>query len=25
MVHCKTPTGVLNDIEPVLEVLDSAT
>jgi len=22
MVHCETPTGVLNDIEPVLEVLD---
>ncbi|TMT87221.1 alanine--glyoxylate aminotransferase family protein [Haloterrigena sp. H1] len=22
MVHCETPTGMLNDIEPVLEVLD---
>ncbi|WP_226480059.1 pyridoxal-phosphate-dependent aminotransferase family protein [Natrinema amylolyticum] len=22
MVHCETPTGVLNDIEPVLEVLE---
>ncbi|SEP62516.1 pyridoxal-phosphate-dependent aminotransferase family protein [Natrinema salaciae] len=22
MVHCETPTGVLNDLEPVLDVLD---
>ena len=24
MVHCETPTGVLNDLEPVLEVLQDA-
>jgi aspartate aminotransferase-like enzyme len=24
MVHCETPTGLLNDIDPVLDVLDEA-
>ena len=24
MVHCETPTGVLNDLDPILEVLENA-